>query len=462
MKKIGIIGAGLGGLTAGALLSQKGYEVEVFEKEGLVGGRALTLDGNDLTLQEYKNILHRFDMWMPYSKPSLEEIFEKNMLDGYRLDLGFHLLGFARDVSLTKILNEEGIEPDYSYSKFGVISPKGEVIQDFNNSLRLRDKLRLLPLLVRFSFRTDAMISKTEKTPISETIDKYCGGLIKDALGTSARFISTVNDLDKISTAEVLEVLRRWGGEAEPTGYPRDGSGTLAEGLAEIIKKNGGKVNLGREVDKILIDGGEAKGVIVDGEEKKLDIVISNLPVQDLFEIAPEEHFPDAYVDKLVNLKGSGSVCAYYALEHLDEDVLRKPIAFREKNLGVDGDHASGIIDFQTVKPEMNMSPEGEYLVQAYIICTPEEAKDKGTVRKLIKALDKNMEILVPGFRDDLKFAIYPTIYHLDGVAKTIDNEKPTSNTPVKDLYMVGDCIKSFGIGMNCAVDSAVQLSEQL
>jgi len=42
MKKITIIGAGLGGLTAGALLAQKNYKVTVLEQHNIVGGAATT------------------------------------------------------------------------------------------------------------------------------------------------------------------------------------------------------------------------------------------------------------------------------------------------------------------------------------------------------------------------------------------------------------------------------------
>ena len=38
MKKIAIIGAGIGGLTAGTLLRQKGHEVTIYESHGTPGG----------------------------------------------------------------------------------------------------------------------------------------------------------------------------------------------------------------------------------------------------------------------------------------------------------------------------------------------------------------------------------------------------------------------------------------
>ena len=47
MKKIGIVGAGPGGLAAGILLASKGFSVKIFEAESRVGGRngSITADG---------------------------------------------------------------------------------------------------------------------------------------------------------------------------------------------------------------------------------------------------------------------------------------------------------------------------------------------------------------------------------------------------------------------------------
>ena len=76
-KNICIIGAGIGGLTAGALLTKNGCKVTIFEKESLIGGRALSFEGSSISLTDYKNLLARFHMNIAFSEPNIEEIFEK-------------------------------------------------------------------------------------------------------------------------------------------------------------------------------------------------------------------------------------------------------------------------------------------------------------------------------------------------------------------------------------------------
>jgi phytoene dehydrogenase-like protein len=113
------------------------------------------------------------------------------------------------------------------------------------------------------------------------------------------------------------------------------------------------------------------------------------------------------------------------------------------------------MIDFMAALPTSGLAPSGHYLVQAYIICTPEEAKSKQIVTYLKDLLDANLKRLMPGYPTQVRWAMYPSIWHLDGVAKTIDNEKPDIKTPIQGLYLVGDCVKAPGIGVNCALSSA-------
>jgi len=71
-KNICIIGAGIGGLTAGALLLKQGYSVDIFEKEQTVGGRALSLDMSAQTIDSYKQTLAKFNTAIVFSEPPLE------------------------------------------------------------------------------------------------------------------------------------------------------------------------------------------------------------------------------------------------------------------------------------------------------------------------------------------------------------------------------------------------------
>jgi len=72
MKKITIIGAGLGGLTAGALLAKNGYSVTLLEQHTIVGGCATNFKRGDFTCEVG---LH--EMNGVYSDPIIMDIFNK-------------------------------------------------------------------------------------------------------------------------------------------------------------------------------------------------------------------------------------------------------------------------------------------------------------------------------------------------------------------------------------------------
>jgi len=112
--------------------------------------------------------------------------------------------------------------------------------------------------------------------------------------------------------------------------------------------------------------------------------------------------------------------------------------------------------------PESGLAPALHHIVQSYVICTPAEAKNKDTLVKLKNILDKNLEKIIPDFRSNLLWAIYPSIWQLDGVAKTIENKKPEIKTPIENLYLIGDCVNAPGIGINCSQNSAFILENML
>jgi phytoene dehydrogenase-like protein len=454
-KKICIIGAGIGGLTAGALLLKKGFSVDIFEREPIVGGRAVSIDMSSQTLDSYKTILSRFNTAVVFSEPPLEDIFRKHMFDGYTLDLGYHMIGSGIVVKLKEILGE-------SFNNITMYQSRLYEQKDhqFGYFATMLDKISMLPNIARLLLSGEKTMRKLDTVSMTETIKKYGKGKTKIVLEVNSRLISTINNLDLISTGEVLRTQKdmRLGG----VNYPKEGLLKISQTIADYVKKNGGTIHVNSPVSKILIKNKKAEGVVVADREYPFDSVLSNILVQNLFSIADEHQFPEQYVTNLKVLEGTGSLCAYYSLNQINPQLLGKTFIFIERNIGVDGNDAVGMIDFISAKPETGLSPQSQHLIQSYIICTPKEARDKKILSVLKEALDKNLERIIPQYQTHLNWAIYPSIWHLDGVAKTLMNTKPDIQTPVENLYLIGDCVKAPGIGINCAINSARIIQELL
>ncbi|OPL14268.1 MAG: hypothetical protein AVO39_09345 [delta proteobacterium MLS_D] len=89
---------------------------------------------------------------------------------------------------------------------------------------------------------------------------------------------------------------------------PEGGSGALSEALAACIRDNGGTIKLNAAVEKVVVEKGAAKGVILkNGDEiaaKKA--VVSNVNVKQLFlQMLGEEETPLSFQDNVKKLKAS-------------------------------------------------------------------------------------------------------------------------------------------------------------
>ncbi len=449
--KVCIIGSGIGGLATGLLLTKKGYKVTIFEKESIIGGRALSFEGTSYTIQEYKKLLARFNMGIAFSEPDIEKIFNNKMLNNYVLELGFHILSGGVPLNINNLLTEHKNNVEFIESYIGCIKDN-----NYNFPFLSKfDKLKIAPNILRLLFANENKLKELDKVSITDTIKKYGKGKMKLILEVFSRSITTMNNLDKISSGEMLRAQKNLYKGSKPVAYPKKNLRVINNELADYILKNGGEIKLNTFVDKILIKDKKAIGIKIKDKEQFYDIIISNILVQNLFKIVDEKIFPKDYVNYIKSLKGTASLCSYYSFKKVPNKLVGKTFHFLKRDAGIEGNDAVGMIDFMVSSPNAGLSPEGEYLVQSYIICNPDEAKNPLILKKLKEILDKNLEILIPEYKRQLNWVIYPVIWHLDGVAKTIDNKKPDIITPIKNLYLVGDCVKAPGIGINCAINSA-------
>jgi phytoene dehydrogenase-like protein len=456
-QRICIIGAGIAGLTAGAILSKKGYEVIVYEKESVIGGRALSVDGKSLDGESLKAIHAHYHSFIAFSDPDIDIIFQKKLLDGYALDLGYHAIGGGVLSNLNEVLKEFDEHVDFLESYVGLIEEDSYRFP----FLSKKDKLKILPNIVRLLFASEKTLKRLDSVSITETIKRYGKGKMKLILEIFSRSITTVNNLDRISTGEMFRAQRNLYRGSKPVGYPKGGLGIIFQKLSDIIIDNGGVILLDKTVDEIKIIDDEAVSIRIDGEDFSFDAIIYSGLLQQFFNITDESAFPDSFVKTLMSLTGTGSLSGYYSLKKIPDELVGKTFHFIERDVGLDGNDVVGMVDFMAASDEAGISPKEEKLVQSYIICTPEEAKNKEVLKKLRKLLDINLTRLVPDYKEQLNWAMYPSVYHLDGVAKTIDNAKPVIETPIRNLYVIGDGVKAPGIGFNCALNSARLLAQK-
>ena len=202
-KKVCIIGAGIGGLTAGALLLKKGYSVDIFEKEPIVGGRALSLEMSSQTLDSYKQTLAKFNTAIVFSEPPLEEIFKNKMFEDYTLDLGFHMIGSGIVVKLRDILKE--YFDNITMYKSRLYEQKNN---HFGYFVTTADKISMLPNIARLLLSGEKTMKDLDIVSMTETIKKYGKGKMKIVIEVNPRLISTINNLDLISTGEVFRTQK--------------------------------------------------------------------------------------------------------------------------------------------------------------------------------------------------------------------------------------------------------------
>jgi len=254
-KDIIIIGSGIGGLTTGALLTKNGFKVTIFEKESLIGGRALSFDTSKLTIDVYLKILSNYHMMVPFSEPDLKTIFDKKMLLGYKLDLGYHAIGGGVLSNANSVLAELNNHVDILESNVGLIK-ENEYVFPFLSRI---DKLKILPNILRLLLASEKTLKKLDSISITETINKYGRGKMKLILEIFSRSITTINNLDLISTGEMFRSQRNLYRGSKPVGYPKNGLESITEKLTDYIKQNGGKIYLNKKVKKIIIENKKKK-----------------------------------------------------------------------------------------------------------------------------------------------------------------------------------------------------------
>ena len=271
MNRVAIIGSGFSALSAASYLSRSGFKVDVYEKNASLGGRARVFHEQG----------YSFDMgpswyWMPDIFEKFFADFEKEPSDYYnltRLSPAYQVFFEGED----KIEIPSSI--DEIYTLFDSIEPgAGNQLRKFINSAEFNYKAAMDEIVYKpgksvLELVTPETVSRVNQffTSIRSTIRKRFTNpqLIKilefPVLFLGAKPEDTPAFYNFMNYADL--VLGTW--------YPMGGMYKIVEGMTELARSLGTKFHTSSSVDEIVVQDGEAKGLIVNGEFKEADFVLS-------------------------------------------------------------------------------------------------------------------------------------------------------------------------------------------
>lgn len=276
MKKVLIIGSGLGGLSTALRLAKKGYKVTILEKHHRAGGR--------LNLIEQDGF--RFDMGPSFMSMTyeLDELFnstgEKNPIELEELDPLYQVFFEGNDKprliykDLQKLEEEfKDIEPNLAQKVEEYLTRAGHFFHDtedkvvksnFNNKLEYILKLSRVPLKhLPYLFKT--MWSEVDKTFKSEEM-KIIFSLVAFFLGSTP-----------FQTPAIYSLLNFT--EMRHNGYwkVKGGMYKMVEEILKILDRFGVKIVYNTEIVGIGNSNGKLNEVIdQNGNRWSADIIISN------------------------------------------------------------------------------------------------------------------------------------------------------------------------------------------
>ena len=269
--KIAIIGSGFSGLSAASYLAKQGHNVQLFEKNDRIGGRA----------SQFKQDGFTFDMgptwyWMPDVFENFFADFGKSVHDFYdpiRLDPGYEVY-FGKNDSIKIHAEMEKIHAIFEREEPGSSRFLKQFLHDAEFNYRVAmDKVvhkpgkspleLVMPATIRrFRYFTNS-ISKMVRKQLKS--DKLAQILEFPVLFLGAKPNQTPAFYSIMNYADM--VLGTW--------YVKGGMATVVKAFRELAESLGTKFHLNSPVSKIIADGDLVRGLEVNGEFINADMVIS-------------------------------------------------------------------------------------------------------------------------------------------------------------------------------------------
>jgi phytoene dehydrogenase-like protein len=427
-KKFDVIitGGGIAGLSAGALLSRKGYSCCVLEQLPIAGGRA--------------------------------RVVEK---DGFLIDYGIHVHRYAGQGRAADVLRKAGIArrflpagpPLVWHNGRFTAFPKGPAQIIASPLLGLAGKVQLIKLFA------GVLLGKSDPADYRLTVTEWLKnkGATAQDLQDFARLISTAglvcSDIERASAGELADFLRSAIKAHEASGYFLGGWDNLIEQFMRVIEEHG-EVRMDVKAEKIIVQDGVAAGVRANGSDLFTRCVIAAVPVQHLAKIAQPDWFEQGVWDRMQAMEPTAGLSVDLCLKRRVTDISGIVFTMDPYTMGV-----------FTSNIEPALAPRGKQLATWYYPIPRDKMDDKAFLKGERVRLNDLIESMFPGLRDAVEYERFIAMDMVDGAVPVVGQswpERPAVDcSRVKNLFIAGDACGVPGQGGDIAFNAGIHAAEK-
>ena len=369
-KRVLVVGAGPGGLSAALMLAHRGFDVTVVEKADRVGGRNAELKVGDYSFDTGPTFLHQkftLDEIFAEAGKKTEDYMDLVLLDPMtRLTWGDTSIETTNDEEkMAQRIKEVFPGDEEGYRRF--MADHAEKLRKIYPCLQ-RPYHQIKAYLNKVIFKVIPYIATTKS--VVDVLDEY---FTDDRLKLAFTFQAKYLGMSPWKCPALFSILSyteyKYG-----IYHVQGGLCKISEGLANAAQDDGAKIRLNAPVKEVLFTGKKARGVLLEnGEQLDADYVIMNADyAHAMINLMNGHSMPE---EKLNSKKFSCSTfMIYLGLDKIYQDEPHHHILFAD-------DYAQNVEDIQSeraVSEDMsiyvrnssvtdpNVAPEGHS--QLYIL----------------------------------------------------------------------------------------------
>jgi len=381
-----VIGAGIGGLSAAAVLAREGLDVLVLERSRQPGGCCSSFRIGDFTFDTAASILQGFgEVGFQVQRQLFDFVGQQVDLiprdSAYTLYFGDSHVEFHRDRQ-TFSAELGALFPHQAGSLLSFMREMEDVynaLLDCGGPPRPRSEdsaVQRTGLLARHS-RSAVRLSKYARTSAEKVLEKHVDDPLIKAFFDADLTFNTGYRLSELTAAQAALAIidRHIGGTHHAIGS----SQRVPDRLEKSIVERNGRVEYRVPVERILVEGGRAIGVVIAGGRRlRADVVISNTSARNLFtRLLPPEAVSGQTEDWLASLVAVQSTFALYL--GVPEETL--PESFNPNTVLIDDPEREPDRFVSVSVPSLfdpNLSPEGYHSVTIHAAVRPSDWPSPG------------------------------------------------------------------------------------